>query len=111
MSKDIDKLKQDYRAIRAPEHVATRLRAEVAAGDPPRRTWLPALAPIAIAVAAVTVAPLLMQQKPDDETVAPRPTSLSSLTHVSSLKPEMMTPSLSKLTQTGFRTTTDLFRY
>jgi len=97
MSEDIDKLRQEYREIRAPGHLATRIRAEVAGLDSPRRSWLPALAPIAVAVAAVTVAPLLMQQQPGDETVAPKPTSLSSLTHLSSLKPEMSTPSLSKV--------------
>ena len=97
MSEDIDKLRQDYREIRAPEHLATRIRAEVADRDSPRRSWLPALAPIAVAVAAVTVAPLLMQQQPGEDTVAPKPTSLSSLTRVSSLKPEMSTPSHSKL--------------
>jgi len=97
MSEDIDKLKQDYRDIRAPGHLGTRIRAEVADRDLPTRSWLPALAPIAVAVAAVTVAPLLMQQQPGDETVAPKPTSLSSLTRVSSLKPEMSTPSLSKM--------------
>ena len=97
MSEDIDKLKQDYRDIRAPGHLVTRIRAEAADRDLPTRSWLPALAPIAVAVAAVTVAPLLMQQQPGDETVAPKPTSLSSLTRVSSLKPEMSTPSLSKM--------------
>ena len=97
MSEDIDKLKQDYRGIRAPKHLATRIRAEVADQVRPRRSWLPALVPVALAVAAVTVAPLLMQQQSGDETVAPKPTSMSSLTRVSLLKPEMSTPSLSKL--------------
>jgi hypothetical protein len=68
MSEDIDKLRQDYRGIRAPEHLATRIRAEVADQVRPRRSWLPALAPIAVAVAAVTVAPLLMQQQSGDDT-------------------------------------------
>ena len=97
MSDDIDKLKRDYREIRAPGYLATRIRAEVADRNSPGRSWLPALAPIAVAVAAVTVAPLLMQQQPGDEAAAPKPTSLSSLTRVSSLKPEMSTPSLSKM--------------
>lgn len=97
MSENIDKLQQDYREIRAPAHLATRIRAEVADLESPRRSWLPALAPIAVAVAAVTVAPLLMQQQPGDETVAPKPTSLSSLTRLSALKPEMSIPSLSRM--------------
>lgn len=97
MNEDIDKLKQDYRAIRAPEHVATLIRAEVADRESPRRTWLPTLVPVAVAAAAVTVAPLLMQQQSGDETVAPKPTSLSTLTRVSSLKPGTTAPSLSRM--------------
>lgn len=97
MSEDIDKLKQDYREIRAPEHLATRIRAEVADRDLPRRSWLPALAPIAVAVAAVIVAPLLMQQQSDDGTVAPKPTSMSTLTRLSTMKPAVTAPSFSNM--------------
>lgn len=97
MSEDIDKLQKDYREIRAPEHLATRIRAEVADRDLPRRSWLPALAPVAVAVVAVTVAPLLMQQQAGDEAATPKPTSMSTLTRVSSLKPAVAAPSLSDM--------------
>jgi hypothetical protein len=97
MSENIDNLKRDYREIRAPEYVATRIRAEVADPDTPTRSWLPALAPIAVAVAAVTVAPLLMDRQTDEDTIAPRPTSMSTLTRLSSLKPAVSTPSLSTM--------------
>ena len=97
MSDDIDKLKKDYREIGAPEHLATRIRAEAADRDSPRRTWLPVLAPVVVAVAAVTVAPLLMQQQAGDELATPKPTSMSTLTRVSSLKPAVTAPSLSNL--------------
>lgn len=97
MSKELDKLKQDYREIHAPEYVATRIRAEVADRDRPTRSWLPALAPVAVAIAAVAVAPLLMQQQPGDEAVAPKPTSMSTLTRLASLKPAISPPSLSTM--------------
>lgn len=97
MSEDIGKLKKDYREIRAPEYLATRIRAEVADRNSPRRTWLPVLAPVAVAIAAVTVAPLLMQQQAGDEAATPKPTSMSTLTGVSSLKPAVTAPSLSNM--------------
>ena len=95
MSDDLDRLRQDYRAIRAPAHLATRIRAKT--GDPPRRAWLPAAATVAIAVAAITVAPILLQQQAAQETIAARPTSLSSLSGVSSSKPKVKAPSLSSV--------------
>jgi hypothetical protein len=97
MSENIDKLKQDYREIRAPGYLATRIRAEVSDRDLPTRSWLPALAPVAVAIAAVAVAPLLTQQQPDENAVAPSPTSMSALTRLSSLKPAVSTPSLSTI--------------
>ena len=61
MSDDIDRLKRDYQAIRAPDYLATRVRAETREDDRSRRAWLPAMATIAVAVAAITVAPVLLQ--------------------------------------------------
>ena len=97
MSEDIDKLKRDYQAIRAPAHMATRIRAETRERVRPRRSWLPAIATVAVAIAAVTVAPVLLQQQAGDETAAPRPTSLSSLSGISSNKPKIKAPSLSSV--------------
>ncbi len=97
MSDDIDKLKRDYQAIRAPAHLATRIRAETQGGKHRRRSWLPAMATAAVAVAAIAVAPVLLQNQAGDETVAPKPTSLSSLTAVSSSKPKIKAPSLSSV--------------
>jgi hypothetical protein len=97
MSEGINKLRKDYRDIRAPEHLATRIHAEVADRKPPHRSWLPAFAPVAVAVAAVTVAPLLMQRQASDESVPPKATSMSTLTRVSSLKPAVTAPSFSNM--------------
>ena len=95
MSDDIDKLKREYQAIRAPDYLATRIRAETR--ERPRRPWLPATATVAVAVAAITLAPLLLQQQATEDTVAPKPTSLSSLAGVASSKPKMKAPSLSRV--------------
>lgn len=97
MSDDIDKLKREYRAIRAPDYLATRIRAETRDDDRKRRSWLPAMATIAVAVAAITVTPVLLQQQASDETVAPKPTSLSSLSGVASSKPRIKAPSLTRV--------------
>ena len=95
MSDDLEKLKKDYRAIRAPAHLATRILAETR--DRPRRSWLPAAATVAVAVAAVTVAPILLQQQAGEDSVAPKPTSLSSLSGISASKPKVKAPSLSSV--------------
>ena len=97
MSDDIDKLKRDYQDMRAPAHLATRIRAEVADRGQPRRSWLPAMTTVAVAVAAITITPILLQRQSAEEIATPKPTSMSSLTRLSLLKPEMSTPSLSKL--------------
>ena len=95
MTDDIEKLKRDYQAIRAPDYLATRIRAETR--ERPRRSWLPTVATVAVAVAAVTVAPILLQQQAGQDTVAPKPTSLSSLSGLSSNKPKVKAPSLSNV--------------
>ena len=97
MSDDIDKLKRDYQTVRAPDYLATRIRAETRDANRKRRSWLPAMATVAVAVAAITVAPVLLQQQAGDETAAPKPTSLSSLSGVSSNKPQMKAPSLTRV--------------
>ncbi len=93
MTDDLDKLKQDYRAIKAPRHLATRIRASV--DDERRRPtrWLPAIAATTIAIAAVAMFPLLYQ--PADMT-AMKP-SLSTLATLKPAKPAVPAPSMSKL--------------
>ena len=97
MRDDIDKLKRDYRDIRAPAHLATRIRAEVADRGQPRRSWLPAMATVAIAAAALTITPVLLQQRSTEETATPKPTSMSTLARVASQKPAMTAPSLTRM--------------
>ena len=82
MTEDIDKLKSDYRDIKAPPHIATRIRAEVA--DQPSRShsWMPAGATIMAIVLVAWLAPFL-----DKQTTSAVP-SKPSLSAITSLKPD-----------------------
>lgn len=93
MTDDLDRLKRDYQAIRAPQHLATRIRASV---DEDRRRpvrWLPAVAATTIAIAAVAMFPLLYQPA---SVTAMKP-SLSTLASLKPEKPAVPSPSLSKV--------------
>ncbi len=93
MTDELQQLKHDYRAIKAPPHLATRIRASV--GDERRRSarWLPAIAATAIAVAAVGLFPLIDQPSG----AAPLKPSLSTLATLKPEKPAVPSPSFSKV--------------
>ena len=93
MTEKLEQLKCDYRAIKAPPHLATRIRASVS--DEQRRSvrWLPAIAATAIAVAATGLFPLIDQPSG----VAPLKPSLSTLATLKPEKPAVPSPSFSKV--------------
>ncbi len=95
MSENLDELKRDYQDIKAPPYLATRIRAQVADIPSRRRGWLPALATVAVAVGALTVTPVLMQQRAADDVQSA--TSLTVLAKASALKPGTTAPSLSRI--------------
>ena len=91
----LDDLKRDYRAIEAPPHLATRIRAEVADRPLRRHRWMPATATVMVVVTAVWLLPVLWQQQGVD---APRP-SKPSLSAIAALKPDKPSaaPSLTQI--------------
>lgn len=93
MTDDLDTLRRDYQAIKAPRHLATRIRASV--GDDRLRPtrWLPVVAATTIAIAAIAMFPLLYQPV---AVTAMKP-SLSTLATLKPEKPAVPAPSLSKL--------------
>ena len=93
MTEDLDRLKRDYRAIKAPPHLATRIRASVDDDRLRPTRWLPAAAATTIAIAAVAMFPLLYQPA---SVTAMKP-SLSTLASLKPEKPAVPSPSLSKL--------------
>ena len=96
MSKELEKLKRDYRTMSAPPHLATRISAEVADRPPSRSGWKP-MAATAVAVAAVAwFLPLAMQQQLPQPVKPTRP-SLSALAALKPDKPKTTAPSLSRL--------------
>ncbi len=101
MTNDIDKLKRDYRAVEAPPHLATRIRAEVGDRTYRNRAWLPAAVTMVLAVGLAL--PFLWQgttpQPPEESTRTSQPTSpsLSALTSLTPDKPKVTAPNLSQL--------------
>lgn len=88
MTDDIEKLKRDYRAIRAPAQVATGIREQLA--DEPRKGgyWMPATASALTVIAIVGVLPFLLQPQPG-QPASEKPTkpSLSALASMVPKKP------------------------
>ncbi len=93
MTEELQQLKRDYQAIKAPPHLGTRIRASI--GDERRRParWLPAIAATAIAVAAVGLFPFIDQPSG----TAPLKPSLSTLATLKPEKPAVASPSFSKV--------------
>lgn len=96
MSDDLKQLRESYREIEAPAHVATRVRAHVA--DTPRRSWawLPVPATALAVFAALWFVPFLGQQTIVRD-VPPAKPSLSTLASVKPAKPRTSAPGLSQL--------------
>jgi hypothetical protein len=77
---DIERLKREYRALRASEHLAGRIHAQVAAGagrDTRRRAAGPAVAALAAGLAAAALLVALPWQGGGEADI--RPTSLTVL--------------------------------
>ena len=96
MSEELDELRANYRDIKAPQHLATRIKAEVS--DRPLRShgWMPATATAMVAALVALLLPVFWQQAGVD---APQPTkpSLSALASLKPDKPEVRTPNLSQV--------------
>ena len=96
MNDDFDELKRDYRDIKAPPHLATRVRAAVS--DQPVRSfgWLPGAATAMVAIAAVWLLPIAWQDTTVD---APKPAkpSLSALAALKPTKPPIVAPSMTRI--------------
>ncbi len=102
MTDDLDKLKQDYRAVEAPPHLATRIKARVSERSDRNRAWVPAAVTMVLAIGIAI--PMLWQQTtlntPADDatrTTQPSTPSLSALASLTPDRPKVATPSLSQL--------------
>ena len=101
MTDDLKKLKQDYQAVEAPPHLATRIRAEVGERTYRNRAWLPAAVTMVFAIGIAL--PFLWQQttpQPPAETSRtsqPTTPSLSALASLTPDRPKVTTPNLSQL--------------
>ena len=96
MSDETEKLRRDYRAIEAPQHLATRIRAEVADRSIRPHAWMPIGATLVVIAAAVLVLPYLMRLQPST-VPAPTKPSLSALAALKPAKPSVPAPSMSNI--------------
>ena len=95
MTDDLEKLKRDYRKIKAPPYLATRVHAELAQAPTQRRKWVPAAVAItSVAIAVIAVGTVVVRQQPAQTMTSP---SLAALTRMTPRKPAVPAPSLSKL--------------
>lgn len=99
---DIDKLRKDYREMKAPPALATRISVHVNERSARRRNWMPAAAAASVAVVAVFLLFSTPQQQEGTtptlvaENTTPKPT-MSSLARVMKKRPSISVPSLSQV--------------
>jgi hypothetical protein len=96
MSNELDDLKRDYRAIAAPPHLATRIRASVADSRSRSGFWMPAAVTCTAIVALFWVLPFTTQVTSDAVEKPARP-SMSALAALKPTKPSVPSPSMSQL--------------
>ena len=87
---------RNYRQIKAPAHLATRIRAEVSDRPAKTHSWMPVAATLMVAIAAVWLLPFAWQQQSVD-TPTPKKPSLSALATLKPDKPSVRAPSLTQL--------------
>ncbi|MGI9233405.1 MAG: hypothetical protein ACR2RD_07215 [Woeseiaceae bacterium] len=96
MTDDIAELKQAYRDIKAPPHLATRVRAEVRGQRVRSYSWMPAGATVMAVVLVAWLAPFGGEQTETPSAVPSKP-SLSAIAALKPNAPRGTSVSLSKL--------------
>lgn len=95
MSDDLEKLKCGYKAISAPPHLATRIRASVSDAEPRSMYWMPAAVTCTAILALIWVLPFTT-----GSSVTAKPTK-PSMSALAALMPSK--PSTSSLSMTQIR--------
>jgi len=93
MTDNLKQLKSNYRNIKAPPYLATRIRANVADRAPRQRSWVSAIT-AAVAVAVISVTIILLQQQPSQTMTSP---SFATLSRMMPDRPAVPVPSLSNV--------------
>jgi hypothetical protein len=96
MTDEIADLKQAYRDIKAPPHLATRIRAEVAGQRVRTYSWMPASATVMAIVLVAWLAPFVGEQTGTPSSVMRKP-SLSTIAALKPNAPPRTSVSLSQL--------------
>lgn len=96
MSDDLQQLKQDYQAIKAPPYLAARIQASIADSRTRTGFWMPAAVTCTAILALIWMLPFTTQLATDVESQPTKP-SLSALAALKPNKPAGSTPSLSQI--------------
>lgn len=96
MTTELDDIARDYREIRAPDSIATRVRAETADRPAAGQRWLPVAVAVTVAVAVLGMLPTLWQLE-EANVVTPVKPSLSAIAALKVDKPAVNPPSLSRI--------------
>lgn len=96
MTDEFDELKRAYRDVKAPPHLATRIRAEVGDQRVRSHSWMPAGAAIMAVVLVVFLVPYVGEQTPPQSATPSRP-SLSAIAALKPDKPAHTSVSMSQL--------------
>ncbi len=96
MSKEIEKLADEYREMKAPPWLATRIKAETSNRPVRNHGWLPVATTAVLAAAVIGLGPMLFQSTAGPESGPTRP-SLTSLASIKVQKPANVSPSLSQV--------------
>jgi hypothetical protein len=96
MNDDIEELKRDYQAIKAPPHLATRIHASVAGSRTRSGWWMPAAMACTAIIALVLMLPDTTITGPDVIERSAQP-SMSTLAALRPTKPSVPTPGLSQI--------------
>lgn len=97
MTRDIDKLREQYQALEAPPYLAGRIEARLAERRPAPMAWWPAAATVAACLALLVAVPLWRQPAPEQQSALPRSPSLSALSRVAAARPTVPAPNLNRL--------------
>ena len=93
---ELGDLRKRYRSMRAPVHLAGRIRANLKDQERKLHHWQPAFAVIPLAIALFAILPFVMQNESTSPARLKLP-SLATLSRLTPSKPTTVSPSLSRI--------------
>lgn len=97
MTDDINELRRQYQAIKAPPNLARQVQTKLVSQSSASRGWWPVAATAAACLALLVAVPLWLQHPAEQQAAIPRTPSLSVLSRVAAARPAVVTPNLNRL--------------